>query len=227
MAPIWPSSCSLRNYVVHGIKRRSSSFNTGRVDHLYHDPHETSVSFHLHYGDMTDATNLIRIVQETQAGRDLQSCRAEPRPGDLRDAGIHRQCRRARHAARCSRRSAFSGWPSRRGSTRPRPRSCTATSSEIAAARNHAVLSPLALRRGKALRLLDHRELPRSLRHACLQRHPVQPRKPDARRDLRHPQDHPRRRRDPARPCRTSSISAIWTPSATGATPAIMWKACG
>jgi GDPmannose 4,6-dehydratase len=55
-----------RNYIVHGIKRRSSSFNTGRVDHLYHDPHEQSVSFHLHYGDAADATNLIRIVQDTR-----------------------------------------------------------------------------------------------------------------------------------------------------------------
>jgi GDPmannose 4,6-dehydratase len=52
--------------VVHGIKRRSSSFNTGRVDHLYQDPHEAGLRFILHYGDMTDATNLIRIVQDTQ-----------------------------------------------------------------------------------------------------------------------------------------------------------------
>ena len=55
-----------KGYIVHGIKRRSSSFNTGRVDHLYHDPHEKGVSFSLHFGDVTDATNLIRIVQETQ-----------------------------------------------------------------------------------------------------------------------------------------------------------------
>jgi GDPmannose 4,6-dehydratase len=55
-----------KNYIVHGIKRRSSSFNTGRVDHLYQDPHERQVSFALHYGDLTDATNLIRIVQEVQ-----------------------------------------------------------------------------------------------------------------------------------------------------------------
>jgi GDPmannose 4,6-dehydratase len=55
-----------KGYVVHGIKRRSSSFNTGRVDHLYQDPHEADVRFVLHYGDMTDATNLIRIVQDTQ-----------------------------------------------------------------------------------------------------------------------------------------------------------------
>jgi GDPmannose 4,6-dehydratase len=55
-----------KGYVVHGIKRRSSSFNTGRVDHLYQDPHEIGQRFILHYGDMTDATNLIRIVQDTQ-----------------------------------------------------------------------------------------------------------------------------------------------------------------
>ncbi len=55
-----------KGYIVHGIKRRSSSFNTARVDHLYRDPHEDDVRFHLHYGDVTDATNLIRIVQETQ-----------------------------------------------------------------------------------------------------------------------------------------------------------------
>ena len=55
-----------KGYVVHGIKRRSSSFNTGRVDHLYQDPHEQELRFALHYGDLTDATNLIRIVQEVQ-----------------------------------------------------------------------------------------------------------------------------------------------------------------
>ena len=55
-----------KGYTVHGIKRRSSSFNTGRVEHLYQDPHVEDRRFILHYGDMTDATNLIRIVQQTQ-----------------------------------------------------------------------------------------------------------------------------------------------------------------
>ncbi|MBU1398319.1 MAG: GDP-mannose 4,6-dehydratase [Proteobacteria bacterium] len=53
-----------KGYTVHGIKRRASSFNTQRVDHLYKDPHEQDVKFFMHYGDMTDATNLIRIIQE-------------------------------------------------------------------------------------------------------------------------------------------------------------------
>lgn len=55
-----------KGYVVHGIKRRSSSFNTGRIEHLFQDPHEPDPRLILHYGDLTDATNLIRIVQETQ-----------------------------------------------------------------------------------------------------------------------------------------------------------------
>jgi GDPmannose 4,6-dehydratase len=55
-----------KGYTVHGVKRRSSSFNTERIEHLYQDPHASNLRFTLHYGDLTDATNLIRIVQETQ-----------------------------------------------------------------------------------------------------------------------------------------------------------------
>lgn len=55
-----------KGYEVHGVKRRSSLFNTDRIDHLYQDPHETHIRFKLHYGDLTDSTNLIRIIQEVQ-----------------------------------------------------------------------------------------------------------------------------------------------------------------
>ncbi|MBF0375315.1 MAG: GDP-mannose 4,6-dehydratase, partial [Alphaproteobacteria bacterium] len=55
-----------KGYEVHGIKRRSSSFNTGRIEHLYADPHERDTRFHLHYGDLTDSTNLIRLIQQVQ-----------------------------------------------------------------------------------------------------------------------------------------------------------------
>lgn len=55
-----------KDYEVHGIKRRSSSFNSKRIDHLYQDPHESGAKFFMHYGDMTDSTNLIRIIQECQ-----------------------------------------------------------------------------------------------------------------------------------------------------------------
>ncbi|MFM1900907.1 MAG: GDP-D-mannose 4,6-dehydratase, partial [Cyanobacteriota bacterium] len=55
-----------KGYVVHGIKRRASSFNTTRIDHLYQDPHESDPRLVLHYGDLTDSTNLIRIIQQVQ-----------------------------------------------------------------------------------------------------------------------------------------------------------------
>jgi GDPmannose 4,6-dehydratase len=55
-----------KGYEVHGIKRRSSSFNTGRVDHLYQDPHEEDCDFILHHGDMTDSSSLLRIVDEVK-----------------------------------------------------------------------------------------------------------------------------------------------------------------
>ena len=81
-----------KGYVVHGIKRRSSSFNTARVDHLYHDPHEQRVRFHLHYGDATDAINLIRIVQETQPD-EIYNLAAQSHVHLVRDARIHSERR--------------------------------------------------------------------------------------------------------------------------------------
>jgi GDPmannose 4,6-dehydratase len=55
-----------KGYIVHGIKRRASFFNTQRVDHVYHDPHTNGAQFYLHYGDLTDSTNILRIIQQTQ-----------------------------------------------------------------------------------------------------------------------------------------------------------------
>jgi len=55
-----------KGYVVHGIKRRASSFNTGRIDHVYHDPHVNHSNLTLHYGDLSDTSNLVRIIQECQ-----------------------------------------------------------------------------------------------------------------------------------------------------------------
>ena len=59
-------AASAKGYVVHGIKRRASSFNTSRIDHLYQDPHEADPRLVLHYGDLTDSTNLIRIIEQVQ-----------------------------------------------------------------------------------------------------------------------------------------------------------------
>jgi GDPmannose 4,6-dehydratase len=60
-----------KGYIVHGIKRRSSYFNTGRVDHLYRDPHERNVNFFMHYGDLTDSTNLLRINAYTKENHNI------------------------------------------------------------------------------------------------------------------------------------------------------------
>ena len=58
-----------KKYIVHGVKRRSSSFNTGRIDHLYQDPHEKNKNFILHYGDLTDSLNLTRLLKDIQPKR--------------------------------------------------------------------------------------------------------------------------------------------------------------
>ena len=74
-----------RGYEVHGIKRRASLFNTDRIDHLYQDPHIENRNFILHYGDLTDATNLIRVVQQVQPdeysglSNDTATCDCAPR----------------------------------------------------------------------------------------------------------------------------------------------------
>ena len=61
-----------KGYMVHGVKRRSSLINTARIDHLYEDPHDDNPKFKLHYGDLTDSTNLIRIIQEVQPDENIQ-----------------------------------------------------------------------------------------------------------------------------------------------------------
>ena len=162
-----------KGYVVHGVKRRSSSLNTARVDHLYQDPHFADTNFFLHYGDMTDATNLIRLMQETQpteiynlaAQSHVQVSFETPEYTANADAlGTLRLAGGDPHPASLSRACA---------SIRPRPRNCTAIPAS-AADRDDAVLAAQSLRRGQALCLLDHGELPRGLRHSRLQRHPVQ-----------------------------------------------------
>ena len=67
-----------KGYEVHGIKRRASSFNTQRVDHLYQDPHDSGARFHLHYGDLTDTSNLTRIIAEVQPSP-TRAARWQPR----------------------------------------------------------------------------------------------------------------------------------------------------
>ncbi len=164
-----------KDYMVHGIKRRSSLLNTQRIDHLYHDLHEKDVRFKLHYGDLTDSSNLIRIIQEVQPDEIYNLGAMSARESKLRYARV---CRRHRWP-----------WnPSDPGSCSPsRPREkdkdlpgiyirIIRTGAGDPTTRNNTILSPFALCRCKALRLLDHSKLPRSLQHVCMQRNFIQPR---------------------------------------------------
>src|SRR5882762_4837976 len=117
-----------KGYVVHGIKRRASLFNTDRIDHLYQDPHVGDRRFILHYGDMTDSSSLTRVIQQAQ-------------PDELYNL-----------AAQSHVQVSFE------------EPEYTADSDGVG-----------TLRLLEALRLLDHGELPRGVRHVRLQRHPLQP----------------------------------------------------
>ena len=145
-------------YIVHGIKRRSSSFNTERIEHLYEDPHVSNPRFILHYGDLTDATNLIRIVQETQpdeiynlaAQSHVQvSFETAEYTANTDAIGTLRLLESIRLLEACRKDTLLSSvdfgalW---KGSGRP-------------SERDDAVLSALSLRRRQALCLLDHGEL--------------------------------------------------------------------
>jgi GDPmannose 4,6-dehydratase len=73
-----------KGYAVHGIKRRASSYNTDRIDHIYQDPHVENPRFVLHYGDLTDSSNLIRLIQEIQPDEVEYGCQA-PNPHNPRN----------------------------------------------------------------------------------------------------------------------------------------------
>ncbi len=176
-----------QGYEVHGIKRRASLFNTQRVDHIYQDPHLEHRNFVLHYGDLTDASILTRIVQQVQ-------------PDEIYNLGAQS------HVAVSFEAPEYTADVDALGTLRlleairllgleKKTRFYQASSSELyglvqetPAVGDHAVPPAQPLRGGEALRLLDHGELPRGVRHVCLQRHPVQPRVAAAWRDLRHPQ---------------------------------------
>ena len=79
-----------KGYEVHGLIRRASTFNTGRIDDIYQDPHDPERRLFLHYGDLADGTNLVNLIRDVQPVRGLQPGRPVPRDGVLRDAGVHR-----------------------------------------------------------------------------------------------------------------------------------------
>jgi GDPmannose 4,6-dehydratase len=150
-----------KGYVVHGIKRRSSSFNTGRIDHLYRDPHEAGLRFVLHYGDMTDATNLIRIVQDTQPD-EIYNLAAQSHVPVSFETPEYTANADGLGTLRLLETIRILGMEKR-------VRFYQASTSD------HAVLSALALCGRQAVCLLDYGELSRSLLLACFKRNSVQP----------------------------------------------------
>ena len=163
-----------KGYTVHGVKRRSSSFNTERIDHLIHDPHEQGVSFHLHYGDVTDATNLFRNSGDA-ARRDLQSA-AQSHAQVSFEAPEYTANADGLGTLRLLEAIRILG--SERD-TRLHLRAVRKGTGDSAKG-DHAILSALSLRCGQALCPLDHGQLSRGLWHARFERHLVQSREPDS-----------------------------------------------
>jgi GDPmannose 4,6-dehydratase len=161
-----------KGYQVHGLKRRASSFNTDRIDHLYQDPHEEEVRFTLHYGDLTDSTNLIRIIQEV-------------RPDEIYNLAAQS------HVAVSFETPEYTANADALGTLRileairilkleNKTRFYQASTSELfgrvvetpqSETTPFYPRSPYAA--AKLILLLDYRELPGSLRHVLLQRYPV------------------------------------------------------
>ena len=144
-----------KGYVVHGIKRRASLFNTQRVDHIYQDPHIKNANFKLHYGDLSDTSNLVRIVQETQPD-EIYNLGAQSHVAVSFESPEYTADIDAMGPLRLLEAIRILGLEKK---------------TRFYQERDHAVLSAQPLCRGQALRLLDYGELPRVLWHVCLQRH--------------------------------------------------------
>ncbi len=148
-----------KGYEVHGIKRRTSLFNTDRVDHLYQDPHETNRRFILHHGDLTDSSSLVRIIQQVQPD-EIYNLAAQSHVAVSFEEPEYTANSDALGALRTLEAIRILGLENKtrfyQASTsvvvRQGPRGSTAG--------NNAFLSPFTLRRGQALRLLDHGQLP-------------------------------------------------------------------
>src|SRR5919197_5707774 len=173
-----------KGYEVHGIVRRASTFNTARLDGIYQDPHEPQPRLQLHYGDLTDSVALVNLIREIS-------------PDEVYHLGAQS------HVKVSFEIPEYTGESTGLGTTRlleairasgVETRFYQASSSEMFG----AAPPPLRLRQG--LRLLGHGELPGGVRPVRGQRHPVQPREPAPRRDLRPPHDHPGRGPHPRRP---------------------------
>ena len=215
-----------KGYIVHGIKRRSSSLNTERIDHLYRDRHDADCALlpALRRHDRLDQPSA--PAGRGEADRGLQSRGPEPRAGELRDAGIHRQHRRPGHAAGCSRRSASCTCTTTCASTRPRRRSCSARCRRRRSARRRRSIRAAPMRWPSSMPTGSRSTTAKPT--ACMP--PTASCSTTNRRSAARPSSparSPARWRRSSAATRTGSTSATSTPSATGAMPATMSRACG
>jgi GDP-mannose 4,6-dehydratase len=212
-----------KGYEIHGLKRRSSSFNTDRVDHLYEDLHKSGARFFLHYADLSDASSLAWLLADLRPDEVYNlgaqshvkvSFEVPEYTGDVVAMGTLRLLEAIRRTGiRCRFYQASSS--EMFGSTPP-PQNEAST---------FHPRSPYAC--AKVFAHHHYGELPGELRPACLLRHPVQPRIAPPRRDVRDPQDHPRRGPYHARDAGEAVPGEPGRPSATGVMPVITWRPCG
>ena len=180
-----------KSYIVHGIKRRASSLNTQRVDHIYQDRHIENSNFRLHYGDLTDASNLIRIIQQTQPDEIYNlgaqshvavSFESPEYTADVDAIGTLLILGAIRILKLEKKTRFYQDSPSELYG------SCAGKTAEG----NNTVLHLQPLWCSYAVHLLDHGQLSGRLWHIRLQRHPVQLGEYQKGRNLRHPQEHAR-----------------------------------
>ncbi len=196
-----------KGYEVHGIIRRSSSFNTGRIAHLYDDPNSHSEGrMHLHYGDLIDGTNLVKIINEHRPSEiynlaaqshvkvsfDVAEYTAEvDGVGTLRLLDAIKTCGLEKSVKfyQVYKTTLISRVFSTMNQTGFHVRAVR-KSSRSAPDRKDPLLPPIPIRSGKALRVLERGQLQGGLQHVRRQRYPVQPRESQARRNLCDAQDH-------------------------------------
>ncbi len=183
-----------KGYEVHGLIRRASTFNTGRIDHLYQDPHDPDARLFLHYGDLTDGSRLVTLLETVAARRGVQPRGAVPRAGLVRRARVHRPTRPGMGTTRLLEAIRMVGLDCR-----------FYQASQLGDVRRHARRRRTRTRRSTraapygAAKVYSY-WMTRNYREAygmfAVQRHPLQPRVPAPRRDLRDPQDHAWRGRE-------------------------------
>ena len=166
-----------KGYEVHGVIRRASTFNTSRIDHLYRDPHVNGVRLFLHYGDLADSVQMVKLLYELQPD-EIYNLGAQSHvrvsfdipeyTGDVDGLGAQRILEAIREAGLVK-----------------KVRYYQASSSEmfgkvqqVPQTEEDALLASVALWLRESLRVLAHRELSRELRASCVERHPLQPREP-------------------------------------------------